>query len=587
MIETSSRPASPQPTQQLTNNQHSEHNKQEGLMFNRRVLFVGVLVMMLTASPAWAQLDQSFGQEGTVILDDEQLLIPWAAAHLPDGSIAVGGAIGDSSESEENLTPWLTVVSPDGAMVSEIDLGALADDIVAIVGVASLGDRLLVVARTVLGDDCSTVIASLALDGSPDAGFGQSGFVTIASCLAAQQAVVTKDVIRLIGGFTDDSGTFHRVATIALDGSSVDLDGVLPGAIPGGALVGSDGNPILIDYVERPDGWWLQTTRLDGTEIDRAFIGVMSGGFGVFPTAHGYLGYISVRASTVLPYLIDPSGAIEVFAPIVPHTPSATTGPWATAYDRLGRVVLFSGAPTSVSIDLVDITGRLIEPVGETGTSGDFNFPAAALLDHRSGSMVVVGAETVGDFAGGDVLIARYLLDDSGRFIDDDASVHQTDIETIASTGVTRGCNPPLDTQFCPTDPVTRGQMASFLVRALDLAPADDSPFTDTAGSVHTADIDALAQAGITTGCTADRYCPEDPVTRGQMASFLVRALDLAPADDSPFTDTDGSVHAADIAALAQAGITLGCTAGEYCPADPVTRAQMASFLVRALAQAR
>jgi hypothetical protein len=549
-------------------------------MLHRRVLFVGVLVMMLTASPAWAQLDQSFGQEGTVILDDAEPLGPWAAAHLPDGSIAVGGTIGDTTTGEENLTPWLSVVSPDGTTVSEIDLGAFADDIVSIDAVAPLGDRLLVVARPAWSDDCSSVIASLGLDGSLDPGFGQAGFVTIGTC-PIWEAIVTTDAIHLRGNFTD-SGTSDELATMALDGSSVKVEEARNPGYLSDVLVGPNGHLILVHHVLRPDGWWLETTRLDGTEFDRAFLGEFSAPLRTFPTANGSLGYLELPLNTVIPYLIGPSGAIEVFAPTVPHA-----GAWATAYDRLGRVVLFSGAPTpSVSIDLVDIAGRLIEPVGDTGTSGPFNDLATAFLDHRSGTMVVVAGERGDDLISGDVMVARYLLDDSGRFIDDDASVHQTDIETIASTAVTRGCNPPLDTEFCPTDPVTRGQMASFLVRALDLAPADDTPFTDTAGTVYAADIAALAQAGITTGCAADRYCPEDPVTRAQMASLLVRAFDQEPSDDTPFTDTAGSVHVADIAALAQAGITLGCTATEYCPDDPVTRAQMASFLVRALANA-
>lgn len=85
---------------------------------------------------------------------------------------------------------------------------------------------------------------------------------------------------------------------------------------------------------------------------------------------------------------------------------------------------------------------------------------------------------------------------------------------------------------FCPEDPVTREQMAAFLVRAFRYPPAD--PFTDWFAddndSQFEADIEALAAAGITLGCNPpfnDRFCPRDPVTRGQMASFLVRALDL------------------------------------------------------------
>ncbi|MFP3915453.1 MAG: hypothetical protein ACLFWM_11305, partial [Actinomycetota bacterium] len=86
--------------------------------------------------------------------------------------------------------------------------------------------------------------------------------------------------------------------------------------------------------------------------------------------------------------------------------------------------------------------------------------------------------------------------------------------------------------------------------------------FGDTAGSVHEADIDALAAADITRGCNPpanDRYCPEGEVTRGEMAAFLVRALHLPSSDARPFLDTDGSVFEADIAALAAADITRGC----------------------------
>src|SRR5690606_8634069 len=60
----------------------------------------------------------------------------------------------------------------------------------------------------------------------------------------------------------------------------------------------------------------------------------------------------------------------------------------------------------------------------------------------------------------------EYAADASDRFIDDDDSVFESDIDALASVGVTRGCNPPANDRFCPHDPVTRGQMASFLARA-------------------------------------------------------------------------------------------------------------------------
>ncbi len=117
----------------------------------------------------------------------------------------------------------------------------------------------------------------------------------------------------------------------------------------------------------------------------------------------------------------------------------------------------------------------------------------------------------------------------SGTFVDDDDSIFESDIERLADSGITRGCNPPMNDRFCPNDPVTRGQMAAFLVRALDLPAGTPGTFTDDTGIFET-NIEALAAAGITRGCnppTNDRYCPNDPVTRGQMAAFLNRALDL------------------------------------------------------------
>ena len=70
-------------------------------------------------------------------------------------------------------------------------------------------------------------------------------------------------------------------------------------------------------------------------------------------------------------------------------------------------------------------------------------------------------------------------------------------------------------------------QDSAWTSGALDLPAASPAGFTDTAGNVHAANIDALAAAGITLGCSTDplRYCPDQPVTRAQMASFLHRAL--------------------------------------------------------------
>jgi hypothetical protein len=178
----------------------------------------------------------------------------------------------------------------------------------------------------------------------------------------------------------------------------------------------------------------------------------------------------------------------------------------------------------------------------------------------------------------------------SGTFVDDDASTHEGFIEAIAAEGITLGCNPPANDRYCPDQQVTRAEMAAFLVRSLDLAPSDVDPFIDDDGRELEADINALAAAGITLGCNppeGDRFCPDDPVTRGQMAAFLVRGFGYPDSQTgNRFVDDDNSPFESEIEALAAAGVTLGCNPPEgdrFCPDDVVLRDQMASFLGRAL----
>ena len=175
-------------------------------------------------------------------------------------------------------------------------------------------------------------------------------------------------------------------------------------------------------------------------------------------------------------------------------------------------------------------------------------------------------------------------------FIDDNDSVFEPDINWMAEEGITRGCNPPVNDRYCPDARVTRGQMAAFLVRALGLTERLDDPFTDDDGSIFEGDIERLAAAGITRGCNPPantRFCPDANVTREQMAAFLVRALGYTDNGGGDlFIDDDGSVFEGDIDRLGTAGVTRGCNPPantRFCPGSNVTRGQMAAFLHRAL----
>lgn len=125
-------------------------------------------------------------------------------------------------------------------------------------------------------------------------------------------------------------------------------------------------------------------------------------------------------------------------------------------------------------------------------------------------------------------------------FVDDDGNVHEIAINVIANLSITAGCNPPINDEFCPGDSVTRAQMAAFLRRSMNLPLSTTDHFTDDDNSVFEADINAIAEVGITAGCnppTNDRYCPINNVTRAQMATFLVRAFDLVALPPDPALD--------------------------------------------------
>jgi len=165
------------------------------------------------------------------------------------------------------------------------------------------------------------------------------------------------------------------------------------------------------------------------------------------------------------------------------------------------------------------------------------------------------------------------------------------DITWLAEQGITLGCNPPDNTLFCPTEPVTRGQMAAFLVRALHYTDAGEGNlFVDDDNSVFELDIDKLGTVGVTRGCNPpvnDRFCPDQLVTRGQMAAFLVRAFKLTNLGlVDLFVDDNGSTFEGDIDKLGATGVSKGCNPplnDHFCPDQHVTREQMAAFIRRAV----
>jgi len=165
-------------------------------------------------------------------------------------------------------------------------------------------------------------------------------------------------------------------------------------------------------------------------------------------------------------------------------------------------------------------------------------------------------------------------------------------IEFLAQAGVTGGC---ATGQYCPDTAVTRRQMAVFIERTLRASnwtpPAATGLFTDVPAGAQFRDfVEALRNDAITSGCTTTAYCPDDPVTRAQMAVFVLRAMCGATyVPNLPVTQRFVDVAPSHafyryVDKLAALGISSGCSVSpsRYCPDDAVTRSQMAVFLERA-----
>lgn len=175
-------------------------------------------------------------------------------------------------------------------------------------------------------------------------------------------------------------------------------------------------------------------------------------------------------------------------------------------------------------------------------------------------------------------------------------------VSLMSTFAITAGCqaNPPL---YCGSTPVTRAQMSVFLVRGLTLATGSTTAYPPTAffqdvpssgvtDSMYFQFVQSIAQLGITAGCQATPalFCPDQSITQGQMAVFMIRAwmlvnnLTTFTYQTTPyFTDVPATdQYFKFIQKMAELGFWTGCTATTYCENSPVTRDQMAPMVMRA-----
>lgn len=205
------------------------------------------------------------------------------------------------------------------------------------------------------------------------------------------------------------------------------------------------------------------------------------------------------------------------------------------------------------------------------------------------------GAQTAPDARGIDRVCPPPQVDDEPD-LPDAGVTHGDAILCAAGYGVVTGFE---DGTFRPGEPVTRGQVASLLARWLEVAIGaslpvpDEPPFTDTAGTTHAEAIHALASFDVLDGRDDDTFGPGEPLTRGQLAAVILRAISVADVlrvggplppenDEVDFTDIAGTTFEAPIRALAGVGVVQGGGDGAYLPDVTVSRGQLATFLMRA-----
>ena len=362
---------------------------------------------------------------------------------------------------------------------------------------------------------------------------------------------------------------------------------------------------------DRTNGWGLNRTTTNGdgdnwqTTLaycgEKALMGTLTGSDGAVQQTYCAGGPITPAPGFVMIYgqAHYTSGFGERYEQSTPQTTLAEAQARVSNYSypvlSLGASAYFATAYS----DAEEIVGRVLnQPTtsyGDIFRAGDGYSPStltAAPHPDIAGAEYWVQRTTISGFHFGEPDYWYAFAGDPNRtpsgsqppligpFRDIGSSQFIDDILWLADSGITQGCG---FERFCPTGTVTRGQMASFLARALSLPSTGTDYFNDDGGSMHQADINRLAAAGIASGCGGGAFCPNLPVTRAQMASYLARALGLSSTGADYFYDDAGSMHEGDINRVAAAGITSGCGGGRYCPDLSVTREQMAAFLRRAL----
>lgn len=176
-------------------------------------------------------------------------------------------------------------------------------------------------------------------------------------------------------------------------------------------------------------------------------------------------------------------------------------------------------------------------------------------------------------------------------------ATHAEAASCLWAYGIAQGRFVDGENVYDPRAAVTREQMASFIARTIAIVPDDVYALperheqalfedSDDISAGHLASVNQLTDAGIVEGFGDGTFQPAAALDRAEMASFIVRAVEEVTdeaLERAPVFDDISGTHRANIEKLASIGVTAGKADGVYAPDDPITREQMASFLARSL----
>jgi CSLREA domain-containing protein len=362
-----------------------------------------------------------------------------------------------------------------------------------------------------------------------------------------------------------------------------DFDLTTTGAVSGASVTGVSGSGSTYTVtVNRGTGnGTIQLDVLDDDSIEDAGGNPLAGGF---TTGEAYTIQTDAIAPTVVSVTradANPTNAASVNFTVTFSEP-------VTGVDVTDFALTTTGAISGASVTGVSGSGAVYTVTVNTG-NGD----GTIRLDVLDDNSIVDASNNLlaGEFTSGEA----YTVDKGAIFDDVPESYWAWSfVERLYNAGITGGCaTNPL--RYCPDNTVTRAEMAVFLLRGIHgssytpPAVGATTGFADVPTTYWAAAwIKQLAAEGITTGCGNGNYCPDAPVTRAEMAVFLLRSehgtsySPPAVGSSTGFTDVPTTYWAAAwIKQLVVEGITSGCGPDTYCPEQPVTRAQMAVFLVR------